>query len=66
VELVRKLNGFFGENILSFYNLFPQSATLPVYVSVSSFANLHFFYPTIFQKLKTWVEYTTLQVKFFP
>ena len=35
-----QLNGFFGKTL--FYNLFSQSATLPVYLFVSLFVNLHF------------------------
>jgi len=39
--------------IFYFYNLFSQSATLPVYVLVSLLANLHFFfYLTTFQRYK--------------
>ena len=37
-----QLNGLFGETFY-FYNLFSQSATLPVYLFVSLFVNLHFF-----------------------
>ena len=36
-----QLNGFFGK-CFYFYNLFSQSATLLVYLSVSLFVNLHF------------------------
>ena len=36
-----QLNGSFGKTF-SFYN-FSQSATLPVYLFVSLFVNLHFF-----------------------
>ena len=36
-----QLNGLFGETFY-FYNLFSQSATLPVYLFVSLFVNLHF------------------------
>ena len=36
-----QLNGFYGRTFY-FYNLFSQSATLPVYLFVSSFVNLHF------------------------
>ena len=43
-----QLNGFFGKTFY-FFNLFSQSATLPVYLFVSLFVNLHFFYLTIFQ-----------------
>ena len=37
------LNGFFGKTFY-FYNLFSQSATLPVYLFVSLFVNVHFLY----------------------
>ena len=37
-----QLNGFFGKTFY-FCNLFTQSATLPVYLFVSLFVNLHFF-----------------------
>ena len=48
-----QLNGLFGETFY-FYNLFSQSATLPVYLFVSLFVNLHFFilqffFPEYFQ-----------------
>ena len=36
-----QLNGFFGKTFY-FFNLFSQSATLPVYLFVSLFVNLHF------------------------
>ena len=39
---VVQLNGFFGKTFY-FFNLFSQSATLPVYLFVSLFVNLHFF-----------------------
>ena len=42
-----KVKWLFCEN-----NLFSQSATLPVYVSVSSFVDLHFFLPHYFSKMK--------------
>ena len=38
---VVQLNGFFGKTFY-FFNLFSQSATLPVYLYVSLFVNLHF------------------------
>ena len=37
-----QLNGFFGKTFY-FFNLFSQSATLPVYLFVSLFVDLHFF-----------------------
>ena len=37
-----QFNGFFRK-IFYFYDLFSQSATLPVYLFVSLFVNLHFF-----------------------
>ena len=48
-----QLNGFFGKTFY-FFNLFSQSATLPVYLFVSLFVNLHFlilqfFSPEYFQ-----------------
>ena len=36
-----QLNGLYGRTFY-FLNLFSQSATLPVYLFVSSFVNLHF------------------------
>ena len=42
-----QLNGLYGRTFY-FLNLFSQSATLPVYLFVSSFVNLHFCL-TIFQ-----------------
>ena len=36
-----QLNGLYGRTFY-FYKLFSQSATLPVYLFVSSFVNLHF------------------------
>ena len=36
-----QLNGCYGRTFY-FYNLFSQSATLPVHLFVSSFVNLHF------------------------
>ena len=41
-----QLNGFFGKTFY-FYNLFSHSASLPVYLFVSVFVNVHFFF--IFQ-----------------
>ena len=38
-----QLNGFFGKSFF-FFNLFSQSAPLPVYLFVSLFVNLHFLY----------------------
>ena len=48
-----QLNGFFGKTFY-FCNLFTPSATLPVYLFVSLFVNLHFFilqffFPEYFQ-----------------
>ena len=48
-----QLNGFSGKTFY-FCNLFTQSATLPVYLFVSLFVNLHFFilqffFPEYFQ-----------------
>ena len=37
-----QLNGFFGKSFFLFFNLFSQSAPLPVYLFVSLFVNLHF------------------------
>ena len=37
-----QLNGFFGKSFFFFFNLFSQSAPLPVYLFVSLFVNLHF------------------------
>ena len=50
---VVQLNGFFGKTFY-FFNLFSQSATLPVYLFVSLFVNptffiLQFFSPEYFQ-----------------
>ena len=42
-----QLNGFFGKAFY-FYNMFSQSATLPVYLFVSLFFNLHFFILQLF------------------
>jgi len=44
-----QLNASFGK-VFYFNNLLSQSATLPVYLFVSLFVNLHFFYLTIFQR----------------
>ena len=38
-----QLNGFLVKKKNYFYNLFSQSATLPLYLFVSLFVNLHFF-----------------------
>ena len=51
---VVQLNGFFGKRFY-FYNLFSQSATLPVYLFnvclfLSIFCQSTFFYLTIFQR----------------
>ena len=47
-----KVKWLFLQKYLIFYNLFSQSTTLPVHVSVSSFANLHFFLSHYFSKMK--------------
>ena len=42
-----QLKGFFGKTFY-FCNLFTQSATLPVYLFLSLFVNLHFFISQFF------------------